>query len=201
MNKPYRLFAALMLAAAGATATPALAQGPGEPIRHGPSADGPLDAPMTRDGLSFGPMGIGNERELRQLHERIAHLLAVEAMHQRAIGARAAHGRMMQLMIGRLRAMDRNEDGAITEREFLAGMIQIFDRIDKDGDGAIGPAELRTLFAQVGGGMFEGGPGHGPNYGGDRGGPDLFAPNREFHGGRGFPGGPGNFGPRQFQRR
>ncbi len=200
MNKPNRLFAAVMLAALAAVATPAFAQGPGDPVRNGPSVDGPRDAPAARDApMPFARMGL--EADVGRLHERIAHLLAVEAMHQRAIGARAAHGRMVQLMISRLRAMDRNEDGAISEREFLAAMIRIFDRIDQNADGAIGPAELRLLYAQIGGGMFEGGPGHGPNHGGERGALEIPAPDREFDGGPGFPGGPGDFGPGPFERR
>ena len=55
--------------------------------------------------------------------------------------------------------MDRNEDGAIAEREFLAGMVEMFDRIDRDGDGAIGTRRART----------------------------SLAPNREFRRGPGFP--------------
>jgi len=205
---PKGLLAAAVIVLAGAAAAPALAQGapgPGGPAWDAPSTDGPLrEAPAARmPPMVEGLMDIPGE--MAEMQERIAHALAAEAMRQRAIGARAAHSRMMQAMFARLRAMDRNEDGEITEREFLAGMIQIFDRLDGDGNGAIGPLELRRLLAGIEDGQndderpmreferrYDGGPdirGFGPGFG-----PDFCCFDGPGGPG-GFPGGPGGHWP------
>ena len=163
MIKIRRLTAVAITAAIAVAASPALAHNGPAIDRGGPVAGGPI---RDSDGDRLGPvndmpmMGGGVE-----LNNRIARILAAEAMHQRAIGARMAVGRMMHHMAARLRAMDRNEDGAITEREFLGGMLEIFDRIDRDGDGAITTDEVRRAFAAMGEGgpqLRDAGPGNGP---------------------------------------
>ena len=130
--------------------------------------------------------------ELAYLQNRIAQALAMEAMRQRAIGARAAYGRMMQGMVARLRAMDRNEDGRITEREFLGGMLQFFDRLDGNNDGAIGPAELRQAHSRMAGPALPGNPEQRMR---EFGGPDNDA------GAHGGPGGLNDLGPGPNQQR
>jgi hypothetical protein len=167
MIKRRRLTAAAMAAAVAIAASPAMAH-------HGPAIDdgGPAADGAIRDGNGdrVGPMtGMPMMGGGAEPSNRIARILAAEAMHQRAIGARMAVGRMMHHMAARLRAMDRNEDGAITEREFLGGMLEIFDHIDGDGDGAIGADEVRRAFAA----MAEGGP-HDRSVGPGDGPPALF---------------------------
>ena len=163
MIKRWRLTAAAVAAAVAIAASPALAHHGPAVGDNGPSADGPI-----RDGAGdrLGPMnGMPMTGGGAELNDRIARILAAEAMHQRAIGARMAVGRMMHHMAARLRAMDRNGDGAITEREFLGGMLEIFDHIDADGDGALGANEIRRVFVAMGeGGMRDrdAGPGNGP---------------------------------------
>ena len=44
---------------------------------------------------------------------------------------------------GWFRRMDRNRDGDVSRREFL-GTIPQFDRLDRDGDGLLGPAEAEA---------------------------------------------------------
>lgn len=174
------IVAAAIVAAVAAAASPAWAQmGPGGPgvAREGPTADGP-------ERERFGPMngmpGMGGD--MAGINQRIARMLAAEAMHQRAIGARMAVSRMMRHMAARLQAMDRNEDGEITEREFLGGMLQIFDRIDRDGDGVIGAGELRQAFAAMGEGDAQFG---GPNQ--DRPGTGPAPDDRHHNGWDGMP--------------
>jgi hypothetical protein len=167
---------------------------------------------------------------MAQMQMRIAHQLAVEAMRQRAIGARMAYARVMHSMIAHIRAMDRNEDGQVTEREFVAGMMQLFDRLDGNGDGVLDREDMRRLESHFAGGEggeaqgWFGGPGSrgqgnfngpgGQNFGGpgpnnwqyfdaprDRNGaPNFNAPNGP-NGGPGFPRAGNNFGPGPNQRR
>lgn len=251
MNNRKRLMAVAILAMAGAASMPAMAQPamPGMPGMPGggvmpsvgdPGAGTPGDAPAIRDmPAEAGPRGgaaempdriSGNPHggmpgmgaEMAEMQMRIAHQLAVEAMRQRAIGARMAYARIMHTMVAHIRAMDRNDDGQVTEREFVTGMMQLFDRLDGNGDGVLDREDMRRLESHFAGdehGDGYGGPGFhgegnfhgpgGPNFGGpdnrqyfdaqpDRNGvPNLNAPN----GPNGGPGGGNNFGPGPNQRR
>jgi Ca2+-binding EF-hand superfamily protein len=60
---------------------------------------------------------------------------------QEARGGKAAKGGAPTELPERLRAMDTDKNGRVSREEFK-GPAQFFDRLDKNGDGAIEPAEL-----------------------------------------------------------
>ncbi|HUT25251.1 MAG TPA: EF-hand domain-containing protein [Sumerlaeia bacterium] len=58
-----------------------------------------------------------------------------------------------------LRQADKDRDGAISRKEFAKAMNQVFDRLDRDGNGGLSPRESRALV---------GGPRPRPEQGGPR---------------------------------
>jgi hypothetical protein len=210
MNAPKRLIAIAVISAIGLAAAPALAQ----PTPPGPPSDTSADDHMMAmpPGPSTGPGDVtqapGNAD---QLHQRFAAALANAAMEQRRVGAQAAYARVLRGIARRLHALDRNNDGQITEREFAAGWMEAFRQLDRNGDGVLSEADLRMLMARLGqagndrnGGGNQAGPNFGgPNFGGPNfGGPNFGGPN---FGGPNFGGpnygGPGQTMPHQLYRR
>lgn len=60
-------------------------------------------------------------------------------------------------MVQRMMAMDKNEDGKISEEEAPERMKAMFGRVDSNGDGFIDKSEIEAMAERVGGGR--GGPG------------------------------------------
>lgn len=67
---------------------------------------------------------------------------------------RAAQTVAPDVLPPRVRAMDLNNDGAISREEF-SGRAPLFGRLDTDGDGVLSPKEIRAGFAQIGKGQLK----------------------------------------------
>ena len=107
-------------------------------------------------------------------------------------GDPAANGGAMQVMLARLLALDLNDDGQITEREFAEGWMLVFQQLDANGDGVIDPAELPILGAQ----LAQGGVAEMQNRGGANARGFNAPGGQQGNQGRGGPDGPNFADPR-----
>ena len=111
------------------------------------------------------------------------------AIEQRRIGAEMAYRRMIGMALRGLAAMDRNDDGQVSQREFMAGMAVLFERLDANGDGVLSEADMRAHaeHGAFGGNDQRFGGANGQNFG-------MPGMGQNFGGGMG-PGFGGGFGP------
>jgi hypothetical protein len=99
-------------------------------------------------------------------------------------------------IVDRLMAFDKNKDGKLTRDEITdPRLLRLFDRADANKDGVVTREELVALATQLAAEQGQGGKGRrGRGDGPD--GPGGFGPPPGGPGGFGPPGGPGGFGPR-----